>query len=140
LCPRIVHVKTKGNSEILEKDTKFIWNDFDHPLDLPGFMSEGRLDSKVVEYVPENRIGWRSFGASGDGGKPVSYSYHSWLISPMGDQKRLVTFEELATGRAALWARGRYPEVMHLSHQRWIEGLKRASENRSSKTISFTSE
>jgi hypothetical protein len=128
-CPGIAHVKTKGTSEILDKDTKFTWNDFDLPLDLPGSMGDGRLDSKVVEYVPENRIGWRSFGATGEGGRPLSYTYHTWLISPMGNRKCRVTFEELATGRAALWARGRYPEFMHLSHQRWLESLKRVSEN-----------
>ena len=139
-CHGISHVKIKGNSETLEKDTKFIWSDFDLPSDYGGFMSDGRLDSQVVEYVPENRIGWRSFGSHADGGKPVSYTYHNWLIAPMGNQKCLVTFEELATGAAARHARGNYPEFMHLSHQRWLEGLKRASENRGSKTISFTSE
>ncbi len=128
-CPGIAHVKIKGNSEILEKDTKFTWNDFDLPSGVNGFMSDDRLDSQVIEYVPENRIGWRSFGSHGDFGRPVFYSYHNWLISPMGNQKCRVTFEEVATGRAALRARGNYPEFTHLSHQRWLESLKRVSEN-----------
>jgi hypothetical protein len=118
-CSGIAHLKIKGNSEILEKDTKFIWD---------GEISDDRLDSKVVECVPENRIGWRSFGSPLDGGRPVYYTYHTFLIAPMGNQRCLVTFEEVATGPAARHARGNYPEFMHLSHQRWLEALKRVSE------------
>jgi hypothetical protein len=49
----------------------------------------------------------------------------------MGPRKCVVTFEEVATGVAARWARGAYPEFVHLSHEHWLEALKRISEARS---------
>ena len=49
----------------------------------------------------------------------------------MGLKKCVVTFEEVATGVAARYARGAYPEYVHLTHDHWLEGLKRISEARS---------
>jgi hypothetical protein len=55
----------------------------------------------------------------------------AWLLAPIGAKKCLVTFEEVATGRAARYARGAYPEIVHLSHHRWLEQLKKVSETHS---------
>jgi hypothetical protein len=47
----------------------------------------------VVECVPPNWLGWRSFGRAwirAEG--PVVSSYHNWYIKPMGPQKCVVTF------------------------------------------------
>ena len=40
------------------------------------------------------------------------------------------TFEEVATGMAARYARGAYPELVHMSHDSWLERLKWISETR----------
>jgi len=65
----------------------------------------------------ERRIGWYSFGTFTDRG-PLCVTYHTWLLTPIGAKKCLVTFEEVATGRAARYARGAYPEIVHLSHHK----------------------
>jgi hypothetical protein len=49
----------------------------------------------------------------------------------MGPKKCVVTFEEVAAGEAAKFAIGHYPEFVHLSHEHWLEALKRISETRS---------
>jgi hypothetical protein len=113
------------------KDTKFTWRGLDLPQDS---VPEGReylpqtLDAKVLECVPERRIGWYSCGIITEHGH-FYLSYHTWLITPMGPKKCYVTFEEVASGQAARYARGVYPEIVHVSHQRWLEQLKRVSEN-----------
>jgi hypothetical protein len=85
------------------------------------------LASKVIEYVPERRIGWYSFGTLTEHG-PLCATYHTWLLTPIGAKKCHVIFEEVATGRAARYARGAYPEIVHLSHKRWLAQLKQVSE------------
>jgi hypothetical protein len=85
------------------------------------------LDSKVIEYVPERRIAWYSFGTLTEHG-PLCAAYHTWLLTPVGAKKCRVIFEEAATGGAARYARGAYPEVVHLSDKRWLAQLKRVSE------------
>jgi len=97
------------------------------------------LDSKVSEYVPESRLGWVSYGSIGVWG-PVCDAYHTWLLTPTGANKCRVIFEEVATGLAAQHARGVYPEILHLSHQRWLEQLKKISESRTSKGIPLASQ
>jgi uncharacterized protein YndB with AHSA1/START domain len=122
-------VKIKDDSPILQKNTKFSWSGLDLPQDdIAVFQhSPEPLDSQVIEYVPERRIGWYSFGTLTEHG-PLCASYHTWLLTPVGAKKCRVIFEEAATGRAARYARGAYPEVVHLSHHRWLEQLKKVSE------------
>src|SRR5258708_33286934 len=86
------------------------------------------LDSKVIEYVPERRIAWYSFGTLTEHG-PLCAAYHTWLLTPVGAKKCRVIFEEAATGRAARYARGAYPEIVHRSHRRWLEQFKTLSES-----------
>jgi hypothetical protein len=71
---------------------------------------------------------WRSYGRAWTIHGVLVDSYHNWFIKPMGPRKCLVTFEEVATGVAARYGRGAYPELVHLSHDHWLEGLKRLSE------------
>ena len=124
-------VKIMDGSPILQKNTKFTWIGLDLPQDnIAVFQhSPEPLDSKVIEYVPERRISWYSCGTITDKG-PLCCTYHTWLLTPIGAKKCQVVFEEVATGRAARYARGVYPEVVHTSHQRWLEQLKRVSEAR----------
>jgi hypothetical protein len=54
-----------------------------------------------------------------------------WATRRIDAKKCLAIFEEVATGRAARYARGAYPEIVHLSHHRWLEQLKKVSETHS---------
>jgi hypothetical protein len=114
----------------LQKNTKFTWRGFDLPQDgLPEYQHRSEpLYAKVIECEHERRLGWYSSGIIGIHG-PLYLAYHTWLITPMGPKKSYVTFEEVATGSLARYARGFYPEVVHVSHQNWLEQLKRVSEN-----------
>jgi uncharacterized protein YndB with AHSA1/START domain len=128
-CSYSGKVKIRGGSEILQKNTRFSWDGLDLPQDDVAVFqhSPESLDSQVVEYVPERRIAWYSFGGMTEHG-PLCASYHTWLLTPIGAKKCRVIFEEAATGRAARYARGAYPEIVHVSHQRWLEQLKKVSE------------
>jgi len=52
-------VKIKDGSQILQKNTKFTWRGLDLPQDDIGVFqySPEPLDSKVIEYVPEQSRG-----------------------------------------------------------------------------------
>lgn len=132
-CPYSGKVTIWGHSPVLQKNSKFTWVSADLPQQIPilGYVQPDRVDSLVVEFVPPSRLGWRSFGRAQTIHGPLVDSYHNWFIKPVGPRKCLVTFEEVATGEAARWARGAYPEFVHLSHDHWLEALKRVSEARS---------
>jgi hypothetical protein len=122
-------VKIRDGSQILQQNTKFSWRGLDLPQDDIGVFqhSPEPLKSQVIEYVPERRLGWYSSGTLTERGF-LCVAYHTWLLTPIGAKKCQVIFEEVATGRAARYARGAYPEIVHLSHQRWLAELKKVSE------------
>jgi hypothetical protein len=132
-CPYSGKVTIWGRSQVLQKNSKFTWVSSDLPQQIPilGNYPADRVDGLVVEFVPPNRLGWRSFGRQETIHGPLVDSYHNWFIKPIGPRKCLVTFEEVATGLAARWARCAYPELVHLTHEHWLEALKRVSEARS---------
>ncbi|MBV8640249.1 MAG: SRPBCC domain-containing protein [Verrucomicrobia bacterium] len=132
--PKVGKVKVNGDSHMLEKNTNFTWSGFDLPPEYIRFLTVTRVESRVVEYAPENRLSWVTYAPNTIYG-PLCDSYHTWLLTPAGAKKCRVIFEDIATGLAALHARGSYPEVLHLSHQRWLEGLKRISETGNSKRL-----
>jgi len=131
-CPYSGKVTISGRSQVLQKNSKFTWISADLPQEIPllGQDKADRVDGLVVEFAPPNRLGWRSFGRQWTIHGPLVDSYHNWFIKPIGPRKCLVTFEEVATGLAARWARTAYPEFVHLSHEHWLEALKRISEAR----------
>jgi hypothetical protein len=88
------------------------------------------VDGLVIECDPPNRLGWRSFGRAWYHGQVLVDSYENWYIKPIGAKKCVVTFEEVANGVAARFARAAYPEFVHLRHDHWLQGLKRLSEAR----------
>lgn len=90
--------------------------------------------------VPESRLGWVSYATANTPFGPLCDSYHNWLLTPIGAKKCLVIFEAVATGLAARKARGNYSEITHLSHQRWLEELKRISESQNSKGVPLASQ
>jgi Polyketide cyclase / dehydrase and lipid transport len=126
--PKCGKVEIKGGSPVLQKNTKFTWSGFDLPLENRFQAFPPPPDAKVIECVPESRIGWVSYATSSIYG-PICDAYHNWFLVPTGAKKCHVVFEEVATGVAAVHARGNYPEVLHLSHQRWLEELKKVSES-----------
>jgi polyketide cyclase/dehydrase/lipid transport protein len=131
-CPFSGKVVIQDGSPILQKNTKFTWRGFDLPQDdVPEYQHRSEpLHAKVIECVPEHRIGWYSSSGIMTIHGPFYVSYHTWLITPLGPNRCYVTFEEVATGVAPRYARGVYPEIVHVSHQHWLEQLKRISENR----------
>jgi uncharacterized protein YndB with AHSA1/START domain len=132
-CAYSGKVTIRGGSDVLQKNTKFTWVSADVPqqLGLGLSLSQAQwVDALVVECDPPNRLGFRSFGRAWTERGPLISSYHNWYIKPLGPKKCLVTFEEVATGRAARFARIAYPEVAHVSHDEWLDGLKRISEAR----------
>jgi len=132
-CPYSGKVTIHGGSQVLQKKSKFTWVSSDLPQDLPILEQTPAswVDGLVVECVPPNRLGWRSFGRAWTIHGPLVSSYHNWYVKPIGQKKCMVTFEEVATGVAARYARAAYPEFVHLSHEHWLEALKRISEARS---------
>ena len=133
-CPDVgkVKVSNKDGSSTLRMNTRFTWSGFDLGLDtiaLPGFRVDPPFASKVNEYVPESRLGWVSYTTAVTPWGPVCDAYHNWLLTPTSANKCHVVLEAVATGLGARHARGVYPEIAHMSHQRWLEDLKRASEN-----------
>lgn len=125
-------VQIWGWAKVLQKNGRFTWVSSDLPQDIP--IGENpppeRVDAVVMEYDPPNRLGWRSYGRAFTHHGAVVASYHNWYIKPIGAKKCVVTFEEVATGVAARYARGAYPELVHVSHDDWLQGLKRLSEGR----------
>jgi hypothetical protein len=111
----------------------FRWLSSDLPQDIGIFATipPDWVDAQVVECDPPTRLGWSSHGRQWTIHGPLVASYHNWYIKPMGAKRCLVTFEEVATGVAARYTRGSCPELVHLSHEHWLEDLKRISETRS---------
>jgi hypothetical protein len=134
-CPYSGKVTISGGSQVLQKNTKFTWVSNDVPQDIPKFQNlTDRVDALVLECDPPSRLGWRSFGRAWTIHGVLVSSYHNWFIKPMGPRKCLVTFEEVATGVAARYARTAYPEFVHLSHDHWLQGLKQISEREQKRT------
>ena len=129
-CSYCGKVRIWGGSQALQKNSKFTWVSSDLPQQLAlGVLNHASwVDALVVECSPPNRLGFRSFGRAWTERGPLVSSYHNWFIKPLGPRKCLVTFEEVATGRSAIFARMAYPEVVHVSHDNWLQGLKRISE------------
>ena len=124
-----------GGQKVLQKNSKFTWVSSDLPQDIPALgnvppVPPDRVDALVVEFDPPNRLGYRSFGRAWTIHGPLVASYHNWYLKPIGSKKCVVTFEEVATGVAARYARGAYPQLVHVSHDDWLEALKRLSEGR----------
>jgi hypothetical protein len=70
-------VKIKDGSQILQKNTRFSWSGPDLPQDNAAAFQypPEPLDSEVIEYVPESRIGWCSDGASLDRRKTWQHEF-----------------------------------------------------------------
>ena len=83
------------------------WSGFDLPLENRFESFPRPTESKVIEYVPESRIGWVSYATSTVYG-PICDSYHNWFLTPNGAKRCHVIFEEIATG----WQRNMHEGTM----------------------------
>src|SRR5262249_22442542 len=111
-------------------NTRFSYMAYDLPQDRVNLeVPPEPMSSKVFEYVPKSRLGWRGYGAPFGLGA-LCETYHYWLLKPVGPNRTHVVFEEVATGWAARFARGYYPEVVHVGHDQWLEELKKVSETK----------
>ncbi|MBV8969399.1 MAG: SRPBCC domain-containing protein [Verrucomicrobia bacterium] len=129
-CSFAKKVKIWGGSEVLEKNSRFLYMAYDLPQDRVLLeVPPEPMSSKVFEYVPESRLGWRGYGAPTIQGA-LCETYHYWLLEPVGPNRTRIVFEEVATGWVARFARGNYPEVVHVGHDQWLEELKKVSETK----------
>jgi uncharacterized protein YndB with AHSA1/START domain len=94
----------------LHEGTRFSWDTNGH-----------HVESRVHEFVPNNRIGW--FGDS-----PTTNGYHTYLLSKTNEGCHVVT-EEVVKGPGAVELRKTHPQAMHKGHDLWLRNLKQRSEN-----------
>jgi hypothetical protein len=93
----------------LKKASKFNWNTF-------GL----EIESVIHEFVPDSRLGW--FGKG-----PDMQAYHTWLLTSVGQQCKVIT-EEVTNGPAAAVWRKNDPGALHNGHDVWLERLKEVAE------------
>ena len=131
-CAFCGKVRIWGGAQVLQKKGKFTWLSTDLPQDVPlaDMPLRSWVDSVVVEYDQPSRLGFSTWGRATMSTRVLVDSYYNWYIKPIGPKKCVVTFEEVATGVAARYGRAAYPELVHVSHDDWLQGLKRISEAR----------
>ena len=100
------HVVIEEGGPNLRAGSRFRWTTFGV-----------RLDSKVKEFVPEERLAWSAAATGID-------AYHAWLIEkrPSGC---FVFTEETQNGWLATLNNLLRPQAMTIHHQNWLESLKR---------------
>jgi len=74
-----------------------------------------RLDSKVEEFVPDERLAWSARASGID-------AYHAWLIEATPAGCHVLT-EETQNGWLARLNNSLRPHNMSRQHQGWLEGL-----------------
>ena len=78
-----------------------------------------RLDSKVEEFLPFERLAWSARAMGID-------AYHAWLIEKRPSECLVLT-EEAQNGWLARLSDALRPLNMSKQHQNWLESLKRKS-------------
>jgi len=96
----------EGGGPDLRPEAKFRWTTFGV-----------RLNSKVEEFVPGERLAWSAHAMGID-------AYHAWLIENRTPGCFVVT-EETQNGWLATISNALRPRNMTNQHQNWLESLKR---------------
>jgi len=99
-------VVIEGGGSDLRPGSKFQWTTFG-----------ARLDSKVEEFTPNERLAWSARGTGID-------VYHAWLIEKRPSGCYVLT-EETQNGWLAQLSNMLRPQNMSKQHQNWLESLKR---------------
>jgi hypothetical protein len=94
-----------GTAPDLSPDAAFRWTTFGV-----------RLESRVLEFVPNERIAWDARGVGVD-------AYHAWLIHKTPTGSHVLT-EETQHGWLARLGALVMPRRMHYYHQIWLEQLR----------------
>jgi len=100
------HVVIEGGGPDLRSGSRFHWTTFGV-----------RLDSKVEEFVPKERLAWSARATGID-------AYHAWLIEPRPSGCYVLT-EETQNGWLAALSNLLRPKNMSTQHQNWLENLQR---------------
>jgi uncharacterized protein YndB with AHSA1/START domain len=112
--PNSKDVRIVGDGEtVLKEGTTFRWTTFGLPL-----------ESRINEFVPYTRIGWYGYAP---GAAPNFY--HTWYLTPEGDDCLVVT-DEVGKGRDAAHLRDTDESLMHRGHDLWLATLKWVSEGK----------
>ncbi len=103
--------------------------------DTPGEMRKGTLlrlrifnspiQSRVVEFVPDERISWVPFGS--DETETRHGHYHAWRFVPEAGGCRVIT-EETGIGPGDIKDPVKGSHLMHKAHELWLDSLKYTSE------------
>ncbi len=85
------------------------------------------IQSRIVEFVPDQRISWIPFGS--DETETRHGHFHTWHFIPEADSNacRVVT-EETGIGPGDLKDPAAGSHLMHKAHELWLASLKYASE------------
>ena len=110
----------------------------DVAFETPAPMREGTLlrlkifnspiQSRVTEFVPDQRISWIPFGA--DETETRHGHFHTWHFVPQGPQQAncLVVTEETGIGPGDLADPAKGSHLMHKAHELWLDGLRFSAE------------
>ena len=83
------------------------------------------IQSRVVEFVPDERISWIPFGS--DETETRHGHYHAWHFIPQSTNCLVVT-EETGIGPGDLKDPAKGSHLMHKAHELWLDGLRFAAE------------
>ncbi len=110
----------------------------DVQFETPAPMREGTLlrlkifnspiQSRVVEFVPDQRISWIPYGS--DETETRHGHFHTWHFVPQGPQQTncLVITEETGIGPGDLADPAKGSHLMHKAHELWLDSLRYAAE------------
>jgi Polyketide cyclase / dehydrase and lipid transport len=111
--PNSKDVEIRGEDPVLRNGTVFRWTTFGLAI-----------ESKVHEYVPNQRLGWYGYAP---GAQPSFY--HSWYLQPIGAGCHVV-MDEVGIGKDAAALRQSDETLMHRGHDLWLATLKWVAETK----------
>ena len=83
------------------------------------------IQSRVVEFVPDQRISWVPFGS--DETETRHGHFHAWHFVPEAQGCRVIT-EETGIGPGDIKDPFKGSHLMHKAHELWLDGLRYTSE------------
>ena len=83
------------------------------------------IQSRVVEFVPNERVSWIPYGS--DETETRHGHYHAWHFIPAGAGCRVLT-EETGIGPGDTKDPVKGSHLMHQAHELWLDGLRYTSE------------
>ena len=83
------------------------------------------IQSRIVEFVPDQRISWIPFGS--DETETRHGHYHAWRFVPEAGSCRVIT-EETGIGPGDIKDPSKGSHLMHKAHELWLNSLKYTTE------------